>query len=52
MRKCALKGDRDELKGDGKALKGDADGLNGRALRGDGVCLSSSKFLLYVTFRH
>ena len=43
---------RDELKGDGKALKGDAKGLNGRALSGDGVCLGSSKLLLYVTFRH
>ena len=41
----------DALKGDGKALKGDAEGLNGKALKGDGVCLSSSKLLLYVTFR-
>ena len=52
MPQGALKCDRDALRGDGKVLKGDVEGLNERALRDDGVCLSSSKLLRYVTFRH
>ena len=52
MRQGALIGDRDALENDGKALKGDAEELNLMAVIGDGICLSSSKLLLYVTFRH